>query len=123
MDHLRVADSLSAVMSIFKRLNKYIDETMPWALAKEEDKQDRLATVLYNLIEGINIGASMIKPFMPETADKILSQINAEFRSFDNMDEFGLYKSGSKVTDSPEILFARMKMDDLVAMVEADTAE
>ena len=123
IDELRVADALSAVMSIFKRLNKYIDETEPWVLAKEEEKADRLSTVLYNLIEGINIGASLLKPFMPETSDKILTQTNADFRAFDNMEEFGLYESGKKVTDEPEILFARMKMDDLVAMVEGDLEE
>ena len=120
IDELRVADALSAVMSIFKRLNKYIDETEPWVLAKEEEKADRLSTVLYNLIEGINIGASLLKPFMPETSEKILAQINADFRAFDDMEEFGKYESGKKVTDSPEILFARMKMDELVEMVEAD---
>ena len=120
IDELRVADALSAVMSIFKRLNKYIDETEPWVLAKEEEKVDRLSTVLYNLIEGINIGASLLRPFMPETSDKILAQINADFRAFNDMEEFGQYESGKKVTDEPEILFARMKMDELVAMVEAD---
>ena len=120
IDELRVADALSAVMSIFKRLNKYIDETEPWVLAKEEEKADRLSTVLYNLIEGINIGASLLKPFMSETSEKILMQINADFRAFDDMEEFGKYESGKKVTDSPEILFARMKMDELIEMVEAD---
>ena len=120
IDELRVADALSAVMSIFKRLNKYIDETEPWVLAKEEEKADRLSTVLYNLIEGINIGASLLRPFMPETSDKILTQINADFRSFDDMEEFGQYESGKKVTDEPEILFARMKMDELIEMVEGD---
>ena len=120
IDELRVADALSAVMSIFKRLNKYIDETEPWVLAKDEEKADRLSTVLYNLIEGINIGASLLKPFMPETSEKILAQINSDFRAFDDMEEFGKYESGKKVTDSPEILFARMKMDELVEMVEAD---
>ena len=118
MDKLRVADAITEIFALFKRCNKYIDETMPWALAKGEDKKDRLATVLYNLIEGINIGASLLEPFMPETSKKILQQINAEARAFDDMEEFGKYKSGSKVTEKPEILFARMDIKDVMEKVE-----
>lgn len=118
MDKLRVADAITEIFALFKRCNKYIDETMPWALAKEEDKKNRLATVLYNLIEGINIGASLLEPFMPETSKKILQQINAEARAFDDMEEFGKYKSGSKVTEKPEILFARMDIKDVMEKVE-----
>ncbi|WP_370748954.1 methionine--tRNA ligase [Eubacterium sp.] len=118
MDKLRVADAITEIFALFKRCNKYIDETMPWALAKEEDKKDRLATVLYNLIEGINIGASLLEPFMPETSKKILQQINAEARAFDDMEEFGKYKSGNKVTEKPEILFARMDIKGVMEKVE-----
>ena len=118
MNDLRVADAITEIFTLFKRCNKYIDETMPWALAKEEDKKDRLATVLYNLIEGINIGASLLEPFMPETSKKILQQINAEARAFDDMEEFGKYKSGNKVTEKPEILFARMDIKDVMEKVE-----
>lgn len=122
MDKLRVADAITEIFTLFKRCNKYIDETMPWALAKEEDKQDRLATVLYNLIEGINIGASLLEPFMPETSKKILEQINGTARAFDDMTEFGKYESGNKVTEKPEILFARMDIKEVmekVAEIEA----
>ena len=122
MDKLRVADAITEIFALFKRCNKYIDETMPWALAKDEDKQDRLATVLYNLIEGINIGASLIEPFMPETSKKILEQINGTARAFDDMSEFGKYPSGNKVTEKPEILFARMDVNEVmekVAEIEA----
>ena len=118
MDKLRVADAITEIFALFKGCNKYIDETMPWALAKEEDKKDRLATVLYNLIEGINIGASLLEPFMPETSKKILQQINAEARAFDDMEEFGKYKSGNKVTEKPEILFARMDIKGVMEKVE-----
>nr|WP_278408421.1 methionine--tRNA ligase [Eubacterium ventriosum] len=130
MDKLRVADAITEIFTLFKRCNKYIDETMPWALAKEEDKQDRLATVLYNLIEGITIGASLLEPFMPETSKKILSQINAQPRAFEDMTEFGKYPSDNKVTEKPEILFARMDIKDVMEKVEeikaaqkAETAE
>lgn len=122
MEKLRVADAMTEIFALFKRCNKYIDETMPWALAKEEDKQDRLATVLYNLIEGINIGASLLEPFMPETSKKILEQINGIARAFDDMTEFGKYLSGNKVTEKPEILFARMDVKEVmekVAEIEA----
>ncbi len=118
MEKLRVADAITEIFTLFKRCNKYIDETMPWALAKDEAKQDRLATVLYNLIEGITIGASLLEPFMPETSKKILEQINAEARSFDDMKEFGKYPSGNKVTEKPEILFARLDLKDVMEKVE-----
>ena len=118
MDKLRVADAITEIFILFKRCNKYIDETMPWALAKEEDKQDRLATVLYNLIEGITIGASLLEPFMPETSKKILAQINAQPRAFEDMTEFGKYPSDNKVTEKPEILFARMDIKDVMEKVE-----
>ena len=118
MDKLRVADAITEIFTLFKRCNKYIDETMPWALAKEEDKKDRLATVLYNLIEGITIGASLLEPFMPETSKKILAQINAQPRAFEDMTEFGKYPSDNKVTEKPEILFARMDIKDVMEKVE-----
>ena len=118
MDKLRVADAITEIFTLFKRCNKYIDETMPWALAKEEDKQDRLATVLYNLIEGITIGASLLEPFMPETSKKILAQINAQPRAFEDMTEFGKYPSDNTVTEKPEILFARMDIKDVMEKVE-----
>ena len=118
MDKLRVADAITEIFTLFKRCNKYIDETMPWALAKEEDKQDRLATVLYNLIEGITIGASLLEPFMPETSKRILAQINAQPRAFEDMTEFGKYPSDNKVTEKPEILFARMDIKDVMEKVE-----
>lgn len=118
MDKLRVADAITEIFILFKRCNKYIDETMPWMLAKDDDKQDRLATVLYNLIEGITIGASLLEPFMPETSKKILTQINSTARSFDDMTEFGKYPSGNKVTEKPEILFARMDIKEVMEKVE-----
>lgn len=118
MDDLRVADAITEIFTLFKRCNKYIDETMPWALAKDEEKKDRLATVLYNLIEGINIGASLLEPFMPETSKKILEQIHGVPRAFDDMTEFGKYASGNKVTEKPEILFARMDIKEVMEKVE-----
>ena len=111
MDQLRVADAITEIFNIFRRCNKYIDETMPWALAKDEAKKDRLATVLYNLVEAITIGASLLEAFMPETSDKILSQLQTEKRELSAMDQFGLYPDGGKVTDKPEILFARMDIN------------
>ncbi|MDD4370353.1 MAG: methionine--tRNA ligase [Anaerostipes sp.] len=108
MEELRVADSMTEIFNLFKRCNKYIDETMPWALAKDEDKQDRLATVLYNLVEGILTGAALLEPYMPETSQRILKQLNGEARTFEDLDTFGHYKNGTKVTDQPEILFARL---------------
>ena len=127
MDKLRVADAITEIFALFKRSNKYIDETMPWALAKDEAQQDRLATVLYNLIEAINIGASLLEPFMPETSAKILAQINGAPRAFDDMTEFGKYQSGNKVVEKPEILFARMDQKEVMEKVkeieEAQKAE
>ena len=118
MEDLRVADALTEIFAIFKRCNKYIDETEPWVLAKDEAKADRLSTVLYNLVEGIVIGASLLEPFMPETAERIAKQLNAKRREFDQLETFGLYESGSKVTDAPEILFARLDMKDVQAKEE-----
>ena len=106
MDALRVADAITETFNIFRRCNKYIDETMPWALAKDESKQERLKTVLYNLTEGITIGASLLASFMPKTSEKILSELNTEKRSWDDMDTFGLYPNGNKVAEKPEMLFA-----------------
>ncbi|MCI9361369.1 MAG: methionine--tRNA ligase [Hungatella sp.] len=119
MDLLRVADAISEIFNIFRRSNKYIDETMPWALAKDEAKKDRLAAVLYNLTEAITIGASLLEPFMPETSGRILAQLNTEKRDLDKMDTFGLYPSGGKVTEKPEILFARVDLKEVMEKVEA----
>ena len=119
MDKLRVADAITEVFSIFKRCNKYIDETMPWALAKDEDKKDRLATVLYNLVEGISIGATLLFPFMPDTSDKILAQIGDTARELEELDTFGKYPDGGKVTDKPEILFARLDVNEVMEKVNA----
>ena len=119
MDKLRVADAMTEIFNIFKRCNKYIDETMPWALAKDEDKKARLETVLYNLVEGITIGASLLESFMPETSAKILAQLNATKRELSEMNEFGKYPSGNKVTDKPEILFARLDVKEVMEKVEA----
>ena len=118
METLRVADALTEIFGIFKRCNKYIDETEPWVLAKEEAKSDRLSTVLYNLVEGIVIGASLLEPFMPETAKKIAEQLNTKLRDFDTLESFGLYESGTKVTAQPEILFARLDMKEVAAKEE-----
>ena len=118
MEDLKVADAISEIFVLFKRCNKYIDETMPWALAKDEAKKDRLATVLYNLVEGINMGASLLAPFMPETAEKIAKQLNTQLRDFDTLQEFGKYPSGNKVTDAPEILFARQDLKEIMEKVE-----
>ena len=119
MEELRVADAITEIFTLFKRCNKYIDETMPWALAKEEDKKDRLATVLYNLVEGICIGASLLESFMPETTGKILAQLNAPKREYEELETFGLYPSGNKVTEKPEILFARLDVKEVLEKVEA----
>ena len=113
MAQLRVADSLTEIFGIFKRCNKYIDETEPWILAKDEAKADRLSTVLYNLVEGICIGASLLEPYMPETAEKITVQLNTKLRDFEQLETFGLYESGKRVTDKPEILFARLDMKEV----------
>ena len=119
MEDLRVADSITEIFNLFKRCNKYIDETMPWALAKDEAKKDRLAEVLYNLVESITIGASLLESFMPETTEKILTQLNGEKRSYEELDQFGLYPSGNKVTDKPEILFQRLDLKEILEKVEA----
>ena len=118
MEQLRVADAISEIFVLFKRCNKYIDETMPWALAKDENKQDRLATVLYNLVESIAIGAELLESFMPGTSKKILAQLNAQKRGLEQMNQFGLYESGTKVTDKPEILFARLDLKEVMEKVE-----
>ena len=119
MDRLRVADAITEIFGIFRRSNKYIDETTPWTLAKDEEKKARLSEVLYNLTEAITIGASLLASFMPETSEKILSQLNTQKRSLESMNEFGLYPSGNKVTEKPEILFARMDIKEVLEKVEA----
>ncbi|MCI5920047.1 MAG: methionine--tRNA ligase [Roseburia sp.] len=119
METLRVADAISEVFALFKRCNKYIDETTPWVLAKEEAKKDRLSEVLYNLVESLTIGASLLHSFLPETAEKIVAQLHTELREFDVLDQFGLAKSGEKVTDKPEILFARLDLKEVMPKVEA----
>ncbi|GHU41322.1 methionine--tRNA ligase [Clostridia bacterium] len=118
MDQLRVADAITEIFAIFRRCNKYIDETMPWALAKDEAKQDRLATVLYYLTESICIGASLLISFMPETAKKILEQLNAKQRTYEELKTFGLYEDGAKVTDKPQILFARLDVEEVLKGIE-----
>ncbi len=118
MEKLRVADAMTAIFNIFRRSNKYIDETAPWTLAKDEDSKSRLETVLYNLTEAIAIGASLLDSFMPETSKKILNQLNTTKRDLSQMNEFGLYPSGDKVTDKPEILFARMDIKEVMEKVE-----
>ena len=117
MEDLRVADAITEVFALFKRCNKYIDETMPWALAKDETKQDRLATVLYNLVESISIGATLLKSFMPETTDRILTQLNTKEVPYEELSTFGHYVSGTKVTDTPEILFARLDLGEVMTKV------
>ncbi|MBO4902806.1 MAG: methionine--tRNA ligase [Lachnospiraceae bacterium] len=119
MESLRVADALTEIFAVFKRLNKYIDETEPWVLAKDEEKKERLASVLYNLVEGITIGASLLEPFMPKTAERIAKQLNTQLRSFDSLREFGLYEQGNHVTDKPEILFARLDMEEVAKWEDA----
>ena len=122
MNDLRVADAITEIFNIFKRCNKYIDETMPWALAKDETKKDRLATVLYNLVEGISIGAELLFPFMPETSQKIKAQLNAPDREYEQLGEFGLYPDGGKVVEKPEILFASLDLNEVMEKVEAKKA-
>ena len=119
MEDLRVADAITEIFTLFKRCNKYIDETMPWVLAKDEEKKDRLAEVLYNLVEGICIGATLLESFMPGTTEKILTQLNAPKRTYEELDSFGLYPSGNKVTEKPEILFARLDIKEVMEKVEA----
>ena len=123
MDDLRVADAITEIFTLFKRCNKYIDETMPWALAKDEAKKDRLEEVLYNLVESITIGACLLESFMPETTEKILAQLNAEKRSYEELDQFGLYVSGNKVTDQPQILFQRLDVKEVMEKVEVIQAK
>ena len=119
MDHLRVADAITEIFTLFKRCNKYIDETEPWVLGKDESKKDRLSTVLYNLVESITIGASLLEAFMPETTEKILAQLNAKKRTEEDMNTFGLYENGTKVTDKPEILFMRLDAKEVMEKAEA----
>ena len=118
MDELRVADAISEIFTVYKRCNKYIDETMPWALAKDETKQERLQTVLYNLVESICIATTLLKSYLPDTADKIFAQLNTTIRDIDVLDQFGLYESGNKVTDKPEILFARIDAKEMNEKIE-----
>ena len=119
MDKLRVADAITEIFNIFRRSNKYIDETTPWTLAKDEALKGRLETVLYNLTEAIAIGASLLESFMPDTSARILTQLNTVKRELDQMNQFGLYPSGNKVTEKPEILFARMDVKEVLEKVEA----
>ena len=123
MEELRVADAMTEIFGLFKRCNKYIDETMPWALAKDEAKKDRLEEVLYNLVESITLGACLLESFMPETTEKILAQLNAEKRSYEELDQFGLYVSGNKVTDQPQILFQRLDVKEVMEKVEVIQAK
>ena len=118
MEKLRVADAISEIFALFKRCNKYVDETEPWVLGKDESKKDRLATVLYNLVEGITIGACLLEPFMPETTEKILNQLNADKREFAELDKFGLYPNGNKVIEKPQILFARLDPKEVIPKVK-----
>ncbi len=122
MGELRVADAITEIFELFKRCNKYIDETEPWVLAKDEAKKDRLATVLYNLVESISIGGELLKSFMPDTSERIKSQLNAPEMDYDDLNSFGHYPDGGKVTDSPEILFERLKLDEVMEKVEAKSA-
>ena len=119
MKNLRVADAITEVFNLFRRCNKYIDETAPWVLAKDEAAKDRLAEVLYNLVESITIGVCLLKSFLPETADRILAQLNAGMREYDDLDKFGLYENGNKVTDKPEILFARLDAKEIMPKIDA----
>ena len=123
MEDLRVADAITEIFTLFKRCNKYIDETMPWVLAKDEAKKDRLAEVLYNLVEGICVGATLLESFMPGTTEKILTQLNAPKRTYEELDSFGLYPSGNKVTEKPEILFARLDVKEVMEKVEVMRAQ
>lgn len=118
MADLRVADAITEIFGLFKRCNKYIDETTPWVLAKDEASMPRLATVMYNLVESISIGATLLHSFMPETAEKILTQLNAEKLAYEDLATFGHYVSGTKVTDAPEILFARLDLEEVLKKVE-----
>ncbi|MBP9997371.1 MAG: methionine--tRNA ligase [Lachnospiraceae bacterium] len=117
MDEMRVADAINEVFALFRRCNKYIDETEPWVLAKDENKTDRLKEVMYNLTESICIGANLLIPYMPETAEKILSQMNSSVRDYENLNKYGLFESGTKVVDKPQMLFARLDVNDILAKV------
>ena len=119
MKNMRVADAITEVFNLFRRCNKYIDETAPWVLAKDEATKDRLAEVLYNLVESITIGACLLKSFLPETADRILAQLNTGMREYDDLDKFGLYENGNKVTEKPEILFARLDAKEIMPKIDA----
>ncbi|HJC51719.1 MAG TPA: methionine--tRNA ligase [Candidatus Anaerostipes avistercoris] len=119
MNELRVADAITEIFQLFRRCNRYIDETMPWVLAKDEEKKDRLATVLYNLVEGITVGASLLEPYMPETSQRIFSQLNAKAIPFEELNTFGHYPSGNQVTNTPEILFARLDEKEVMEKAEA----
>ena len=127
MEGLHVADALTEIFTVFKRCNKYIDETEPWVLAKDDAKKDRLATVLYNLVESICIGASLFEPYMPSTAAKITASLNTNIREFADLHTFGAYPSGNEVTKTPEILFARLDLKEVKekadAMFQARKAE
>jgi len=118
MSKLKVSDAITEIFTLYKRCNKYIDETMPWALAKDSEKSERLETVLYNLVESITIGTSLLASFMPETADKIMSQLNGKLRSYEELDSFGLFVDGTVVTKVPEILFARLDLEEVLKKVE-----
>ena len=118
MEKLRVADAITEVFALFRRCNKYIDETTPWVLAKDEAEKDRLSEVLYNLVESITIGASLLHSFLPETAEKIVAQLNTTLRDYDDLDQFGLYENGNKVTETPEILFARLDAKEVMPKIE-----
>ena len=118
MDKLRVADAITEVFTLFKRCNKYIDETEPWVLGKDEAKKDRLSTVLYNLIESISIGACLLESFMPQTTEKILEQLHAPKRPLEELSTFGGYVNGTKVTEKPEILFMRLDMPEVLKKAE-----
>lgn len=118
MDELRVADAMTEIFQLFRRCNRYIDETMPWVLAKDEEQKDRLATVLYNLVEGITVGASLLEPYMPETSQKILAQMNASAVPFDKLNTFGNYVSKTQVTKNPKILFARLDEKEVMEKAE-----
>ena len=119
MEKLRVADAITEVFALFRRCNKYIDETTPWVLAKDEAEKDRLSEVLYNLVESITIGASLLHSFLPETAEKIVAQLNTTLRNYDDLDQFGLYENGNKVTETPAILFARLDAKEVMPKIEA----
>ncbi|CBK79427.1 MAG: methionine--tRNA ligase [Coprococcus catus] len=122
MEKLRVADAITEVFTLLRRCNKYIDETEPWKLAKDETKQDRLATVLYNLMEGIRMAAVALAAYLPDTSARILDMLGTQERDYLKLDQFGLLETGGKVVEKPEILFARVDIKELMEKVEADKA-